>query len=210
MTPKQKNELRLAMDAGENQHDETGWKNETGEKTIAKLIQSLEGDMGDDTGFTEKMMSHLNRTFPGCLGEVTGEDDEQAMCDNEGAEDEDDRDFDDGESEHDRWRDENANDTWGNWKRGGGDQPPSFKGMPKVGGGMVAQDSYRRQFPEASRIGTSLFPVRMNGDGPVTMVPRSSLHRRDRIAFGAHINSLSDDGDYAEAFPDAAKIGTLD
>lgn len=73
----------------------------------------------------------------------------------------------------------------------------------------MAKDSYSRDFPETRRIGTSLYPVKLNGNA-VTMVPRSSLNRKDQLAFDAHVNAhLDSTDDYLAMFPDTAKIGIL-
>jgi hypothetical protein len=192
LTPKQKREVAIALDAGEDPNGDLDVK-----KFATKLLESL-GDGRDDSGFGEKLIRLLDQTFPGCCGDLTGEDEEAGETGYSPEEDmaDDDEDDDDWSPEGQFRKAAKANDT-----------PPHFKGMPKVGGGMVAQDSFRRQFPEASRIGVSPYPVRMNGNGPPTMVPRSSLNKKDRLAFDAGVNeACSGEEDYLSRFPEAAHI----
>jgi hypothetical protein len=100
LTPAQKKELRLGMDVGENEGGQPYDKD-----TINRLMQSVHNLAGDmpgtkDDEFTGKLMRFLDKTFPGCCGELSGEDEEAGETgyspeedmadDDEGAEDDDD------------------------------------------------------------------------------------------------------------------------
>jgi hypothetical protein len=177
------------------------------DKATIEAILNAASDGGDEDGAIALL---LHSIWPGCAGRMAGDkpgesDDDVAQRareewrnrDGSGAEDDEDNEILTPAEQFRRAHSAN-------------DQPPPFKGMPKVGGGMVAQDSYFREFPDAARIGVSLYPVMLNGNGPTTMVPRSSLNKRDRIAFDAACNAACDgEGDYLRRFPDAAKIGIL-
>ncbi|MFZ0694689.1 MAG: hypothetical protein WAN51_11165 [Alphaproteobacteria bacterium] len=89
------------------------------------------------------------------------------------------------------------------------DQPPDFAGMPKTGGGMVAEPAmdaspggYDRRFPDAARIGNL-----GGGETPWKSKPASGLSRQSQQP-PARIDSYSDEAmrEYNARFPDAAHI----
>jgi hypothetical protein len=201
MTPAQKREIKLAMDAGEDPNENLDEK-----KFAAKLLQAL-GDGRDDSGFGEKLIRLLDQTFPGCCGELTEDDEvqEETMANRDGGGAEDDDDEDDWSPEGQfRKAAKAANDTFNSAEQPGPaakSGPKPFPGMPKPGGKLVgmdaASDDYSRRFPETRRIGID------DNYGKQSSVPRSPLNK---LAFDAkvakRVNSTLDDADdYEKRFP---------
>jgi hypothetical protein len=233
MTPAQKREIKLAMDAGE---DPNGDLNE--KKFAAKLLESL-GDGRDDSGFGEKLIRLLDQCFPGCCGDLTGEDEEVGETDYSPEEDMAGDDDDEEKKERldfksagatrkltpeqmerrrkmvegERQPEEADDDDYsisGQFRRAhaANDQPPKFPGSPRVGGKLVGMDEasdYARRFPETRRIALD-----DNFGKKELQVPRSLLNK---LAFDARVakrvNQELDDvvDDYEARFPETARIG---
>jgi hypothetical protein len=206
MTPAQKREIKLAMDAGEDPNGDLDEK-----KFAAKLLGAI-GDGRDDSGFGEKLIRLLDQCFPGCCGELAGEDEEAGETGYSPEEDmaDDDEDDDDDWSPEGQFRNaaKAANDTFNSAEQPGPaakSGPRPFPGMPRTGGKLVgmdeASDDYSRRFPETRRIGLD------DNYGKQSSVPRSPT-----LAFDAkvakRVNSTLDDADdYDKRFP--TKFGIL-
>jgi hypothetical protein len=217
LTPSQKREVALALDAGEDPNESGRQQGDQYDrKTVERLIDAVNGgDLGNDDGeFGQKVLRLLEKTFPNCVGKMS--------------EDHADRDEPPGnilggsrastatQKQTGKWRDTENNlgsddedddeEDWspeGQFKKAhaANDQPPAFPSMPKPGGKLVgmdaASDDYSRRFPETKRIGLD------DNYGKQSSVPRSPL---DKLAFdekaGRRINrELDDADDYEKRFP---------
>jgi hypothetical protein len=204
LTPKQKREVAIALDAGEDPNGDLDVK-----KFATKLLEGM-GDGQDDSGFGEKLIRLLDQCFPGCCGELTGEDEEAGETGYSPEEDMADDDEDDDWSPEGQFR-KAANDTFNSAEQPGPaakSGPRPFPGMPRTGGKLVgmdeASDDYARRFPETKRIG-----IDDNFGKKELSVPRSPLNK---LAFDARVakrvnQELDDVDDYDARFPETARIG---
>ena len=207
LTPKQKREVAIALDAGEDPNGDLDVK-----KFATKLLEGM-GDGQDDSGFGEKLIRLLDQCFPGCCGDLTGGQDEEAG--ETGYSPEEDMADDD---EDDDWSPEGqfrkaANDTFNSAEQPGPaakSGPRPFPGMPRTGGKLVGMDSaadYARRFPEAQRIGLDDNFGKKELQVPRSPLNRLSLNKRDRLAFDEAVNeACSGEEDYLSRFPEAAHI----
>jgi hypothetical protein len=188
LTPAQKRELKLAMDMEPGTSGQKPWD----EKTVAQLVESLDGLEGQrHDGFVSRLLSHLDKVFPGCVGHIEDNEDDQTMRDrdDEGAEDDDDELY--------------TPAAQFLKAHSAQDQPPPFEGTPEPRGRFRSFDD---DFPEARRIGMDNYPAGMNGN---TSVPRSKLNALaldTRLAKRVN-NTLGGADDFAAMFPEATRIG---
>jgi hypothetical protein len=223
LTPAQKREVALALDAGEDP-DGSGRQQDDqyDRKTVERLIDAVNGgDLGNDDGeFGQKVLRLLEKTFPNSVGNMSGDDADQdePPVNNLGGS----RASTATQKATGKWRDTENNlgsddedDVEEDWSPEGqfkkahaaNDRPPAFPGMPKPGGKLVgmdaASDDYSRRFPETRRIGLD------DNYGKQLSVPRSPLNKLafDEKAARRINRELDDADDYEKRFP--TKFGIL-
>jgi hypothetical protein len=90
----------------------------------------------------------------------------------------------------------------GQFRNAATDDPPSFLGMPKPGGKMIAQDRALKRAARTTADFLETFPASQRIGGEISIMPK----RKKMTAQDAALHMTGGE-DFAEMFPDTRRLG---